>query len=100
MPPFDAARYHEPAVAIRSGEILWIPRTGIVPALADLVDAMLLGDSTQRPTIAQVHATLMGHPPPQRQRPTSGSDHHPAPKGGCTGSEVVQASGAVSCVAR
>jgi serine/threonine protein kinase len=59
VPPFDAATYHEPAVAVRSGETLRIPRAGIVPALADLVDAMLLADPTQRPTIAQVHATLM-----------------------------------------
>ena len=64
VPPFDAARYHEPAVAVRSGETLRIPRAGMVPALADLVDSMLLGDSAQRPTIAHVHATLMGIRPP------------------------------------
>ncbi|SDS58150.1 Protein kinase domain-containing protein [Friedmanniella luteola] len=60
VPPFDTATYHEPAVAVRSGETLRIPRAGVVPALADLVDAMLHADPTQRPTIAQVHATLMG----------------------------------------
>ncbi|GAA2095130.1 hypothetical protein GCM10009841_06050 [Microlunatus panaciterrae] len=60
VPPFDATTYHEPAVAVRSGETLRIRRAGIVPALAELVDAMLLADPTQRPTIAQVHATLMG----------------------------------------
>ena len=64
VPPFDAARYHEPAVAVRSGEVLQIPRTAVSPALADLVDAMLLSDSTRRPTIAQVHAKLMGIRPP------------------------------------
>lgn len=60
VPPFDAATYHEPAVAVRSGEILRIPRPGLAPALADLVDSMLLADPSQRPTIAQVHTTLMG----------------------------------------
>jgi eukaryotic-like serine/threonine-protein kinase len=58
-PPFDAARYHEPAVAIRSGETLRIPREGIPPQLADLIDAMLLPDPARRPTIGHVHATLM-----------------------------------------
>ena len=29
VPPFDAARYHEPAVAIRHGETLRIPRRGV-----------------------------------------------------------------------
>ncbi len=60
VPPFDAATYHEPAVAVRSGEVLRVPRAGVEPALADLVDAMLLADSTRRPTIGQVHAALMG----------------------------------------
>ena len=60
VPPFDTATYHEPAVAVRSGETLRIPRDGIAPILADLVDAMLLAEPTQRPTIGQVHATLMG----------------------------------------
>jgi eukaryotic-like serine/threonine-protein kinase len=60
VPPFDAATYHEPAVAVRSGEVLRIPRDGVVPALADLVDGMLRADPAERPTIAQVHATLMG----------------------------------------
>jgi len=59
LPPFDAARYHEAAVAVSSGEVLRIPRAGVLPTLADLIDAMLLADRTLRPTIAQVHATLM-----------------------------------------
>jgi serine/threonine protein kinase len=58
-PPFDVARYHEPAVAVRSGETLRISRDGVVPTVADLVDAMLLADSTRRPSIGQVHAALM-----------------------------------------
>ncbi|MGI3784159.1 MAG: protein kinase domain-containing protein, partial [Janthinobacterium lividum] len=59
VPPFDAATYHEAAVAVRSGEILRVPREGLVAALADLVDRMLLADPAARPTIAQVHAALM-----------------------------------------
>ena len=58
-PPFDAATYHEPATAVRHGETLRIPRAGLDPELADLVDRMLSADPAQRPTIAQVHATLM-----------------------------------------
>jgi serine/threonine protein kinase len=59
-PPFDAATYHEPATAVRHGETLRIPRAGLDPELADLVDRMLSADPAHRPTIAQVHATLMG----------------------------------------
>jgi len=59
VPPFDAPAYHEPAVAVRSGETLRVPRAGLRPELADLVDTMLLADPSQRPTIGQVHATLM-----------------------------------------
>jgi len=59
MPPFDVARYHEAAVAVRHGETLRIPRAGVLPVLADLVDAMLLPEPGRRPTIGQVHATLM-----------------------------------------
>src|SRR4029453_4804700 len=58
-PPFDVARYHEPAVAVRSGETLRIPRGGIPAQLADLIDAMLLPAPARRPTIGHVHATLM-----------------------------------------
>lgn len=58
-PPFDVARYHEPAVAVRSGETLRIPRRGIPTELADLVDAMLSADPAKRPTVGDVHATLM-----------------------------------------
>ena len=79
LPPFDAARYHEPAVAIRHGETLRIPRDAVPVGLADLIDAMLMADPAKRPTIAQIHATLMGirlptAPPaaPPRMSPASG----------------------------
>jgi hypothetical protein len=58
-PPFDVATYHEPAVAVRHGETLRIPRAAIAPELADLVDRMLSADAARRPTIGEVHATLM-----------------------------------------
>ena len=58
-PPFDAAFYHEPAVAVRSGEVLRIPRSAVSPELADLIDRMMLATPAERPTIAQVHGALM-----------------------------------------
>jgi eukaryotic-like serine/threonine-protein kinase len=78
-PPFDAATYHEPAVAVRSGATLQIPRTGADPTLADLIDRMMASDASRRPTIAQVHAALMALRPPSdslftprpRRTPTS-----------------------------
>ncbi|HEX5730852.1 protein kinase domain-containing protein [Microbacterium sp.] len=70
MPPFDAARYHEAAVAIRHGEVLRVPRTGVLPVLADLIDSMLLADPSRRPAIAHVHATLMGIRLPSDHSPT------------------------------
>ena len=72
-PPFDTATYHEPAVAVRSGETLRIPRDRVVPELADLVDQMMAADPAHRPTIAKVHATLMSirtGTPDLRARPT------------------------------
>ena len=71
VPPFDAATYHEPAVAVRSGETLRIPRAGLVPALADLVDGMLLADPTRRPSIGQVHAALMATRLPSESAPAA-----------------------------
>ena len=56
--PFDPV-HHEHAVAVRSGETLRIPRGGIPAELADLVDRMMDADPRRRPTIAEVHASLM-----------------------------------------
>ena len=70
-PPFDAGTHHEPAVAVRSGQTLRIPRAGLPQQLADLVDSMLSTDPVRRPTIAQVHATLMTiRPDNPADRPT------------------------------
>ena len=75
VPPFDAARYHEPAVAIRHGETLRIPRTGVRRDLADLVDTMLLADPATRPTIGQIHVALMSI------RPSNEPTEPTAPRG-------------------
>jgi len=63
LPAFDATTYHEAAVAVRNGEILRMPRTGVPPVLADLVDEMLLADPASRPTTGRVHSTLMAFRP-------------------------------------
>ena len=68
-PPFDVATYHEPSVAARSGAVLRIPRTGIDPGMADLVDRMLSTDPALRPTISDVHAALMAVRPPASAGP-------------------------------
>ncbi len=71
LPTFDAAVFHEPAVAVSSGVILQIPRTGVPDVLADLVDQMLLADPASRPTTGQVHTTLMAFRPPTDPTPTT-----------------------------
>jgi eukaryotic-like serine/threonine-protein kinase len=78
-PPFDAAKYHEPAVAVRNREALRIPRGEIPTQLADLIDAMLAPEPVQRPTIAYVHATLMS------MRPVTQDEVGPAPSGALRG---------------
>jgi len=88
LPPFDVASYHEPAVAVRSGETLDIPRAGVPPVLADLVDGMLLADPNRRPTIGLVHSTLMGIRLPTEgpAAPTTfASTPKPAPSGALRG---------------
>ena len=78
-PPFDAAKYHEPAVAVRNREVLRIPRGDIPTQLADLIDAMLAPEPVQRPTIAYVHATLMS------MRPVTQDEVAPSPSGALRG---------------
>lgn len=58
VPQYDPA-YGEPAVAARSGVVLRVDRTELDPALADLVDRMMLAAPSSRPTIGEVHAALM-----------------------------------------
>ncbi len=71
-PPFDVAKYHEPAVAVRSGETLRIPREDLPAKLVDIIDAMLSADPGRRPTIGHLHAALMTlRLAPEEDRPPS-----------------------------
>ena len=59
LPAFDPA-YHEAAVAVLNGAPLRLP-TGSTPApVVALVERMLSADPAGRPTVAEVHARLMG----------------------------------------
>lgn len=59
MPPFDPA-YHEAAIAVLHGQRLELgPSRAPMPTI-DLVERMLLPDPAARPSVAQVHSTLMG----------------------------------------
>jgi serine/threonine protein kinase len=59
LPSFDAGKYQYAGVAVQGGEVLRLP-SGTLPApVVDLVGRMLLADPTARPTIADIHTTLM-----------------------------------------
>jgi serine/threonine protein kinase len=58
MPPFDPA-YHEAAIAVLHGQPLTLDPSGVPTPVIDLVERMLLPDPAARPTVAQVHSTLM-----------------------------------------
>ena len=59
LPAFDPA-YHEAAIAVLNGAQLRLP-TGSTPApVVTLVERMLSADPAGRPTVGEVHATLMG----------------------------------------
>ena len=58
MPPFDPA-YHEPAVAVLHGQPLKPGPSRAPTPITDLVERMLLPDPAARPSVAQVHSTLM-----------------------------------------
>lgn len=59
LPTFDPA-YHEAAIAVLNGAQLRLA-PGRTPArLVALVERMLLADPAARPTVAEVHKTLMG----------------------------------------
>jgi serine/threonine protein kinase len=74
LPPFDPA-YHEAAIAVAHGAQLRLP-PGRTPApVVALVERMLLADPGARPTVAQVHATLMGQ---RSDGPTVGRPPFPA----------------------
>jgi serine/threonine protein kinase len=58
MPPFDPA-HHEPAVAVLHGQPLKLGPSRAPTSIIDLVERMLLPDPAARPSVAQVHSTLM-----------------------------------------
>ena len=59
LPAFDPA-YHEAAIAVLNGAELRV-RSGRAPApVVAVVERMLLADHRARPTVAEVHTTLMG----------------------------------------
>jgi eukaryotic-like serine/threonine-protein kinase len=60
LPTFDAAAYQYAGVAAAAGQILRPPPTSLPTPVVELVDRMLLTDPAARPTIAEVHSTLMG----------------------------------------
>jgi serine/threonine protein kinase len=59
LPPFDPA-HHEAAIAVLNGARLQLPESAGPQPITDLIEQMLLADPGARPTIEQVHATLMG----------------------------------------
>jgi eukaryotic-like serine/threonine-protein kinase len=59
LPPFDPAHQYA-GVAARAGEVLRLPSDTLPAPVVELVDRMLLADPTARPTIAEIHSTLMG----------------------------------------
>jgi serine/threonine protein kinase len=58
MPSFDPA-YREPAVAVLHGQPLKLGPSRAPTSIIDLVERMLLPDPGARPSVAQVHSTLM-----------------------------------------
>jgi serine/threonine protein kinase len=84
LPPFDPA-FREAAVAVLNGARLRLPPAAATRPVAELVERMLLADPAARPTVEQVHATLMGwrsdapttaaplRPPPMTAPPGAGS---------------------------
>ena len=58
MPPFDPA-HHEPAVAVLHGQPLKLGPSRAPTPITDLIERMLVPDPAARPSVAQVHSTLM-----------------------------------------
>jgi eukaryotic-like serine/threonine-protein kinase len=58
MPPFDPA-HHEPAIAVLYGQPLKLGPSRAPTPVIDLVEQMLLPNPAARPSVAQVHSTLM-----------------------------------------
>ena len=58
VPSFDPA-LHEPAIAVLHGQVLKLGASRAPTPVVDLVDRMLQLDPAARPSIAEVHSTLM-----------------------------------------
>lgn len=58
MPSFDPA-HHEAAIAVLHGQPLKLGPSVAPPPVVDLVERMLSADPAARPSVAQVHSTLM-----------------------------------------
>jgi eukaryotic-like serine/threonine-protein kinase len=58
MPSFDPA-HHEAAIAVLHGQPLKLRPSVAPPLVIDLVERMLLPDPAARPSVGQVHSTLM-----------------------------------------
>ena len=61
LPAFDPA-HRSAAIAVMNGAELHLTPGGLPPGLVDLVDRMMRADPRDRPSVAQVHATLMALP--------------------------------------
>jgi serine/threonine protein kinase len=59
VPAFDPT-YHEAAIAVLHGQQLKLHASKVPAPVVELVERMLLLDPAARPSVAQVHATLMG----------------------------------------
>ncbi|MCW2528024.1 MAG: serine/threonine protein kinase [Pseudonocardiales bacterium] len=59
LPAFDPT-YHEAAIAVLHGNLLKLSPTRTPTPIVALVEQMLLAEPAARPTVAAVHATLMG----------------------------------------
>ena len=74
VPPFDPA-HHEAAIAVLNGATLRLPPSSAPAPVVALVERMLLADWRARPTVGEVHATLMGL---RSESPTVGRPPFPA----------------------
>ena len=74
LPAFDPA-HHEAAIAVLNGAQLRLPPSSAPAPVIALVERMLLADWRARPTVAEVHATLMGL---RTETPTVGRPPFPA----------------------
>jgi serine/threonine protein kinase len=78
LPAFEPG-YHEAAIAVLHGAQLRLAPVDVPAPVLALVERMMVADPAARPTIAEVHATLMGL---RSTTPTRGRPPVPAPATG------------------